>query len=63
MIHKEGRQHTDQEITARRKREIHVRLIIDSITTTKIQRNKNFTKLIDASWKKGSRETGNPAPL
>ena len=52
VIHRNNRQHTDQEVNKRWLKIINNRLTTDRITATKIKRDKNFTKLINATWKK-----------
>jgi hypothetical protein len=60
VIHMEKRQHTDQEVNTRWKRIINDRLTTDRITATKIERDKNFTKLpvVDATWKQTLEQQG-----
>jgi hypothetical protein len=50
VIH--GKEHTIREIEARWTRKINNRLIIDRITASKIKRDRNHTRLTDATWKK-----------
>jgi hypothetical protein len=60
VIHRENRQHTNQEINARWKRVINDRLTTDRITATKIKRDRTFTKLVNATWKKTLEKQGIP---
>ena len=46
----QGKQHTKNEVEGRWLRAINERLTIDEITTTKIKRNKGFTKHVVDTW-------------
>ena len=56
VIH--GRNHTEQQVINRWTNKINERLTIDRITTTKIKRDPNFTKLTNATWKDALRKQG-----
>jgi hypothetical protein len=49
VIHRENRQHTDQEVNARWLKIINDRLTSDRITATKIKRDQKFTRLVNAT--------------
>ncbi|KAN0111512.1 hypothetical protein V8E52_008535 [Russula decolorans] len=58
VIH--GKRHTIREIEARWTRKINDRLNIDRITTTTIKRDRNYTRLINATWKQALKKQGVP---
>ena len=60
VIHRENREHPDQEVKARWQRVINDRLTSDRIIATKIKRDKNFTQLVNATWKKPLENRGIP---
>lgn len=60
VIHQENRQHPDQEVNARWLKAINDRLTSDRIIATKIKRDKNYTRLISATWKKLLENRGIP---
>jgi hypothetical protein len=55
VIHRDNRQHPDQEVNARWLKIINDRLTSDRIIATKIKRDKQFTQLVNATWKNNSR--------
>jgi len=54
------KKHSIHEIKVRWKKVINNRLNIDKITATKIRREKEFTKLINKTWKKALIKVGIP---
>ncbi len=52
VIHKNNKQHANQEINARWLKIINDRLTVDRITATKIKRDKKHTNLVNAAWEK-----------
>jgi hypothetical protein len=60
VIHKNNRQHSEQEVSARWIKVINDRLTSDRIIATKIKRDKKFTQLVNATWRKPLENRGIP---
>lgn len=60
VIHRNNREHPDQEVNARWLKIINNKLTSDRIIATKIKRDKTFTQLVNATWKKPLENRGIP---